>query len=314
MYYRSIIPVVLLLLGSAASHAAFAGTVQVLSIHIAPAETVAGKHPEITGTIKADSAKTPGETTEVNVIASVTRPDHVVKTWTWKKIRIKAGGTGTFSIPKEYEVKYGGVYSVDFGVYSKDMRQLSKFTKSFTVVGPPLPVEKTPPQAVVKVGTGLVSGKTSTRPAGDQHFGVGVSANTVNTAVGATILFFPQKYKYVALQASYTMGMFTTAEARVLARFPRSTGINPYVGLGYASVTAKRTVDVIGIKTTFKDSGVSGVLGVEMPLSRKVFGYVELSGSTIDLEKEITSGGQTGIATVKYSPLTVGFSVVYFAF
>ena len=338
MYIKIIMPVVLLLLGPGASHAAFAVKVEVQSIQIVPVEPMAGDHPEITGTVKASSAQATGETTEVIVFASLTRPDHAVKVWTWKEIRIKAGESKVFTIPDEYKVKLKGVYKVDFTVYSKDMVPLNKLSKSFTVVESSHPLVTTTSQETVTGTTGALSGqgiiagstgalsgqetvtgstgissaKASGRPADDQQIGVGAYVNTVNTAGGATVLFWP--HKYVGLQGSYTMGEFTTAEVRLLARLPLAAGINPYFGVGYVNVATERTVDVIGIKTTFKDSGVSGVIGVEIPLRKSVFGYVEISGAAIDLKKEVTSGGLTGTAEVNYSPLTVGFSIVYYVF
>jgi hypothetical protein len=310
MHLKIIMPVVLLLLlGTGASHDAFAGTVEVQSIQILPVETMAGKHLEITGTIKA---KAPGETMEVNVIASLTLPDHAVKSWTWKKISIKAGETKTFLIPKEYEAKSGGIFKVDFGVYSRDMSPLNRLSKTFTVDEPSRPPVKTTARESATRSSVTSSGIVSGQPADDHHFGLGVYVNTVNSAGGATLLLWP--FKYVGLQGSYTLGVFTTAEGRLLARFPLSAGFNPYVGVGYASVSTERTVDVIGIKTTIKDNGVSGVLGVEFPLSKSALGYIEISGTAVDLKKEVASGGQTGTASVKYSPVTVGFSVVYFLF
>ena len=338
MYMKIIMPVVLLLLGPGASHAAFAVKVEVQSIQIVPVEPMAGDHPEITGNVKASSAQATGETTEIIVFASLTRPDHAVKVWTWKEIRIKAGESKVFTIPDEYKVKLKGVYKVDFTVYSKDMVPLNKLSKSFTVVEPSHPLVTTTSeetvtgttgtfsgqetiagstgalsgQETVTGSTGISSAKASGRPADDQQIGVGAYVNTVNTAGGATVLFWP--HKYVGLQGSYTMGEFTTAEVRLLARLPLAAGINPYFGVGYVNVATERTVDVIGIKTTFKDSGVSGVIGVEIPLRKSVFGYVEISGAAIDLKKEVTSGGLTGTAEVNYSPLTVGFSIVYYVF
>jgi len=319
MHLKIIMPVVLLLLVPGASHAAFAGTVEIRSIQIVPVEILDGEFPEIAGTVTSDSAKAAGETMEIIVFATLTRPDHAVKLWTWKEIRITAGESRVFSIPKEYEMKLRGVYKVEFSVYSKDMRPLNKLSTSFTVVEPSRPpVQKTSP-AVVTGSTGtfpVITGNTGTSPgkAPDHNkpIGVGVYVNTVNSAVGATILLWP--LKYVGLQGSYTMGEFTTAEVRLLARLPLSAGINPYLGVGYASVTTERTVDTIGMKTTFTDSGMSSVIGVEIPVRRSLFGYVEISNTSVDLKKEITSGGRTGTATVEYSPFTVGFSLVYYVF
>ena len=100
MHLKIILSVVLLLLfGPAASHAVFVGTVEIQSIQILPVETNAGNHPEISGTIKASSSKASNETMEINVIASLVRPDNAMKSWTWKKIRIKANESKVFTIP-----------------------------------------------------------------------------------------------------------------------------------------------------------------------------------------------------------------------
>jgi hypothetical protein len=313
MRYKIITKVLLLLLiGSGAFHDAFAGAVVVQSVQISPAETMAGKYPEIIGTVKANGGKASDEILEITVIASLARPDNAVKSWTWKKITIKAGEARGFSIPKEYDVNLKGVYKVDFGVYSKDMRPLSKLSKSFTVTDTARPLVTTAPTPSGPATAATSPGKTASRSAEEHHFGLGAYVNTVNTAGGATMLLWPSKY--VGLQASYSMGNFTTAECRVLARFPLSGGINPYLGVGYASVTTERTVDTINSKTTFSDSGVTGALGVEVLLGKSLFGYVEVSGTAIDLKKEVSSGGVSGTAEVKYAPVTVGFSIVYFMF
>ena len=302
----------LLLLGLEAPSYAFAGTVEVQSIQIVPAEATVGKHPEITGTMKTGDLKVLGETVEVNIIATVTRPDNAVKSWKWDRVVIKVGDTKSFAIPKEYDVKSQGVYKVDFNVYSKDMRPLHRLSKSFTVVDPSRTSAKTTtPQEAA--GVAKVSAEQEDElPTESRYFGLGVMANTANPAGGATMLLWP--FKYAGLQANYTVGSFTTIEGRLLGRFPLASGINPYAGVGYLSVSTERTVDTINIKTTFKDTSVSGVLGVEIPLGKGWFGYVEVSGTAIDLKKEVTSGGVTGTATVKYAPVTVGLSMIYFAF
>src|SRR5512139_2669841 len=208
MHLKSIMPaVLLLLLGPGASHAAFAGTVEIQSIQISPVEPLAGEHPEITGTVKADSAKATDEAMEIIVFALLTRPDHAVKVWIWKDIRIKVGESRSFSIPDEYKVKLRGVHKVDFSVYSKDMRPLKKLSKSFTVVEPSHPLVKTTSPEIVTGSTGTSSGQetmagstgisaaqASGRPSDDRSIGVGAYVNTVNTAGGATVLFWPLKY------------------------------------------------------------------------------------------------------------------------
>jgi Outer membrane protein beta-barrel domain len=303
----------LLLLVSAAFHAALAGPVEVQSIQIAPAETKVGIYPEITGSINMNKVNVPGETLEIIVIAVVFRPDHVMKSWTWKNVNMKDGEVKQFTIPKEYRINLAGSYKVDFNVYTKDMKPLHRLSKSFVVIDPSLPLSKTiTPKKDMAGTTALSSGQASARSAEYQHIGVGLYANTLNPSGGATVLLWP--LKYVGIQGSYTVGSFTTAEGRLLARFPLSSGINPYAGIGYLSVSTERTVDAIGVKSKFKDSGVSGVIGVEIPLNKSIYGYVELSGAKIDLEQNVTSGVLTGTATVKYTPVTVGLGIVYYFF
>jgi hypothetical protein len=305
--------VLLLLFVSGAFHAALAGPVEVQSIQIAPAETRVGIYPEITGSISMNKVNAPGETVEVIVIAVVFRPDHVMKSWIWKNIYIKAGEVKKFTIPKEYAVTLAGSYKVEFNVYTKDMKPMNKLSKSFVVIDPSQPLLKTTtPKKDVVGSAALSSGKASARAAENPVFGVGAYANTLNPAGGVTVLLWP--LKYVGIEGTYTVGSFTTTEGRLLARFPLSWGINPYLGIGYLSVSTERTVDAIGVKSKFKDSGVSGVIGAEIPLNKSIYGYVELSGANIDLEQNVTNGVTTGTASVKYAPVTVGIGIVYYFF
>ncbi len=293
---RIIIPtILLLLLASGAFHPAYAGPVEVQSIQINPSETTVGMYPDITGSIKVNKVSAPGGTLEMTVIAVVLRPDHVMKSWVWKNVNMKAGELKKFTIPKEYAMTLAGTYKVDFNVYTKDMKPLHRLSKNFVVIDTSLPLEK----AVVK-------------PAEYPHIGVGLYANTLNPSGGATVLLWP--LKYVGIQGTYTVGSFTTTEGRLLVRFPLSLGINPYVGIGYLSVSTERTVDAIGVKSKFKDSGVSGVIGAEIPLNKNIYGYVELSGANIDLEQNVTNGVVTGTATVKYEQVTIGLGIVYYLF
>jgi outer membrane protein W len=121
-------------------------------------------------------------------------------------------------------------------------------------------------------------------------------------------------FKNVGLQASYSGGSFTIAEGRILARFPFLSGITPYLGAGFLNVSTERSVEIIGIKTRFEDSGMSGVIGVEIPLGKRVFGSVEISGSSIDLKKEVNSGSIAGTASVNYTPVTIGINIGYYLF
>jgi Outer membrane protein beta-barrel domain len=304
----------LFLLVAGASHPAFAGPVEVQSIQIVPTETTVGRYPEITGSIVAHKVNAPGETLKIIIIASVVRPDHVVKSWTWKNVSMRDGDLRSFTIPKEYGMKLAGTYKVDFNVYSRDMLPMHRLSKTFVAVDQTIPSAKTITPKEDRARLEPATGQAAGHPAESEypHFGVGLYADTLHSTGGATLLLLP--FKYVGLQANYTEGSFTIAEGRILVRFPFSSGITPYLGAGFLNVSTKRSVEIIGIKTKFQDSGVSGVIGVEMPLGKKVFGCVEMSGSSIDLKKEVSNGAVTGTASVKYVPVTIGISIGYYLF
>ena len=312
MHLKFVIPAVFLLLLQ--SGAAIAAQVELQAIQIRPIEVTSGKHPEIIGSIKS---KTYDETVTVNVIASITGPDNAVKTWKWEKILVKPDETKGFSVPKEYDIQLAGVYKVEFSVYSLDMQPLSKGMNRFIVSAAPLSAGTTTTPTTPKTqktgsaGAGAAAKKAARRPADYPRFGLGLQGNVVNGAGGATMQFWP--FKQVGLQASYTMGYFTTTEARLLVRFPRAR-FTPYFGLGFASVSTERTVEVVNITTTFSDTGVTGALGAEMPLRKNIKGYVEISGAAISLKKEVTDGTLIGTAEILYSPVTVSAGVVFFLF
>jgi hypothetical protein len=229
-----------------------------------------------------------------------------MKSWTWKKVSMRAGDIKSFTIPKEYGIKLAGSYKVDFNVYSGDMLPMHKLATTFVVVDPSLqPAITTTPESAAPV-------HAAKHPAESNHLGVGLYSNTLNSTVGATVILWP--FKYVGFQGSYTAGSFTITEGRVLARLPLSSGINPYLGVGYLNVKAEETVEVINTKEKFQDSGPSGVVGVEIPLGKDFYGYVEICGSSIDLKKEVTSGSVSGTASVKYSNVSIGLGIVYFLF
>lgn len=307
-----ILNILLFLLASGAAHSAFAGPVEIESIQIIPVETTVGRHPGITGSIKATKMLAPGKTLDITVIAVVVRPDHVVKSWTWKNVRMQAGDIRSFAIPKEYEMKLVGTYKVDFNVYSRDMLPMHRLSKTFVVVDKTVSPEKTTAPEEDRARIEPAIGRAADRQGEIPYFGVGLYADTLHSTGGATMLLWP--FKHLGLQASYTGGPFTIAEGRVLARYPFSSGITPYLGAGYVNVTTERSVEIIGIKTRFQDSGVSGVIGVEVPLGKSVFGSVEISGASINLKKEVASGSITGTASVQYAPVTIGINIVYFLF
>ncbi len=297
------------LLAAGASHSAFAGPVEVQSIQVVPAESTVGRHPEITGSIRASKKLARGEAVQITVIAVVVRPDRIMRSWTWKNIRMRSGDIRSFVIPKEYEMKLAGTYRVDFNVYSRDMLPMHRLSKTFVAVDRAFP----PTKAITPLPE---DNKKPVEPAARQaenpHFGAGLYADTLHSSGGATMFLRP--FKYLGLQATYTGGSFTIAEGRILARFPFSSGITPYLGAGFVNVSTERSVEIIDIKTRFEDSGMSGVIGVEIPLGKRGFGSFEISGSSIDLKKEVSNGSITGTASVDYSPVTFGVSIGYYLF
>lgn len=304
--------VLLLLLASGAYRAAFAGPVEVQSIHISNAETKVGIYPDISGSIKVNNVNGPGNTVELTIIAVVFRPDHVMKSWIWKNVTMQAGELRLFIIPKEYAVTLAGSYKVDFNVYTKDMQPLHSLSNVFVAIDPSRQSDKTITRTTDNSQTATSRGSASSNEFQYPQIGVGVYGDTLNLTGGATILLWP--FKNVGLQGSYTEGSFTTVEGRLLARYMLSAGVNPYVGIGYLTVSTERTVDVIGSKEKFKDSGASGVIGLEIPLTKSVYGYAEISGAAIELKKEVANGASSGIAAVKYSQVTAGISIVYYLY
>jgi hypothetical protein len=281
--------------------------VDVVSIEIVPDSPAVGQLPKIIGHLSRTHAPVPLEPAMFNVIAVVKLPSNVTKSTMWKNETFERGQSKKYPFTTVFDTKQPGSYRVEYNVYSADMRhRLTTSAKTFTVgaAAPPQAEEpKAPPPAVKKEEAG--------RPAAERNIlGVGIYGNALNPAGGGTVLLWPSEL--VGLQASYTVGTFTTAEVRLLARFGPVWGVKPYVGVGYLKVT--KTEDVIGVSTDFKDSSVSGVIGAEVPLGRRWFGYVEVSGASIDLQEIVTNGGQTVKATVDYAPVTIGVGIVYYRF
>jgi hypothetical protein len=306
-----IVSLLLLHLFGAQSFAAVAAPVAVESIEVAPDATLPGTYPNITANIRMKSVDRPAEPMQVNVVAVITRPDRVMKSWQWKKIVISPESTKSISVPKEYETRLIGDYKIEFVVYSSDMkRRFSALSRTFTIAERLQPAGKDIPQRERKGVSADAAGEKPRRVQERNYLGAGIYANTFNPAGGATILVWP--FEHVGIQASYTVGTFTSYEGRLLAKLVLTSGFNPYIGVGYLHVS--HTTDVIDVNTTFTDSTVSGVVGIEVPLGKKIMGYLEVSGANIDLQKVVTNGAQTVQATVDYAPVTIGVSLVYSLF
>ena len=299
---------VLHLLGSA-----FATTapVAVEAIQITPDATMPGVYPDIIASIRMKPTNRPTEPLRINVVAVVTRPDHVMKSWQWKKVLLAPGELKSFALPKEYDIRLIGVYKIEFVIYSSDMQhRFNALSRTFTVAAQPHPPVQNVPQQEQKGPPAETAGLKKHREQERSYLGMGVYANALNPAGGATVLLWP--FKNVGFQASYTIGTFASYEGRLLAKIELSRGFSTYLGVGYLHVS--KTSSVIGVNTTFTDSAVSGVAGIEIPLAKKLRGYLEVSGAKIDLKKIVTDGSQTVSATVDYAPVSIGAGLVFTIF
>lgn len=281
---------------------ATAAPVEVGPIQVAPETTLIGQHPKITAKVKRTTLEAPQQSIVVNVIAVVVLPDNRTKSWTWKNVALARGAAKEFSPPDEYDVKLAGKYKIEFHVYSADMRhRFGTRSTTFSVIPPSLPAEhKVPARAEAQPH----------RVAEWNSFGVGFYGNMLNPAGGATLMLWP--FQNVGFQGTYTVGTFTSYEARLLVKLDLYSRYHPYIGAGYLSVS--KETDIIGITTEFRDKSVSGVIGVEIPLGRSTFGYVEVSGNAIHLQKIVTNGIRTVKSTVEYTPATIGVGIVYYLF
>ena len=295
----STILILLILANGEVALSATAAPVVVGPIQVTPKTTLIGQHPRITAEVKRTTLGAPQQSIVVNVIAVVVFPDNKTKSWTWKNVALARGAAKEFSPPDDYDVKLAGKYKIEFHVYSADMRhRFGTRSTTFSVIPPSPPKVPAPAEAPPH------------RVAERNSFGVGVYGNMLNPAGGATLMLWP--FRNIGIQGTYTVGTFTSYEARLLAKLDLSPRYHPYVGVGYLSVS--KETDIIGITTKFRDKSVSGVIGVEIPLGRSTFGYVEVSGNAINLQKMVTNGTQTVKSTVEYTPVTIGIGIVYYLF
>jgi hypothetical protein len=285
--------------------AATPGGIDLRSITVTPERLSAGQQPNIEVRVKQASGGT-ASSVMVNIIATVTRPDHRVRTWRWGKVTLTRDAVRTIAIPKEYDTSASGTYRVEILVYSSDMkRRLARQSSTFEVIGPQqveIPGKKKKPS---ETREGI-----KTQEEKHAYMGLGLYGNTLNPAGGGMVLLWPSKH--VGLEGIYTIGEFTSYEGRLIARVKLSDVYGLYGGIGYIHVTTDK--NILGVETQFSDSGVSGVVGVEAALGRKVRLHVELSTARIELEEIVTSGAQTVKASVEYAPVTIGIGLVLMVF
>ncbi len=284
------------------------GVVDIGPMTVAPDQVTPGQHPSIDVRVNY-SPKAKGESVMVNIVAVVTQPDNRVKSWNWKKIRISRNSSRSISVPQEYDTSVKGAYRVEIIVYSEDMkRRYASQNAVFSVI------ERQQMQQSRKKEPEGGKEQAAVGKAGTErervYAGLGIYGNALNPAGGGVLMLWPSKY--VGLEGLYSTGEFTSYEGRLLFKYDMSSTYSVYGGIGYLHVSVDK--DIIGVTTRFEDSGVSGVAGVEVALGKRFFLYVESSAAKIDLERTVTNGGQTVVATVKYAPVTIGCALVWEVF
>jgi len=288
--------------------AATVGEINLGSIAVTPVRLSPGEYPNIEARVSLAKGGT-GASVVVNVIAVMTQPDNRVRSWNWKKVKISQDAAKTITIPKEYDTSAVGTYRFEIMVYSNDMkRRLARRSRTFDVVErskKEKPGKMEPYEA--KKGAAIdTPGQERTRT----YMGLGIYGNALNPAGGGMVLLWPSKY--VGIEGIYTAGEFTSYEGRLIVKIDRSQKYGFYGGIGYIHVTTVK--DIIGVPTRFSDSGMSGVVGVEVALGKKVLLHVEANTAQIELKQIVTSGAETVKASVKYAPVSIGVGLVLMVF
>jgi hypothetical protein len=287
------------------SHAARPG-VEVRSVTVVPEVLAPGGKPAIKAVI-ARTKTGPREPAAFNIIAVVTLPNNVVRSSMWKNEPFERGQSREFDAPSFFDTSLTGTYTIRFHVYSRDMRRrLATRARTFTVaVGAPARSRQ-----AAKPVPAEHRQQTKQPEAQRPVFGLGIYGNALNPAGGGTVILWP--FEHLGVQGSYTVGRLTSTEARLLVRFGKTAGVYPYLGAGYINVSEE--ADIIGVPTEFKDSGMSGVVGAEVPFERRWYGYIEVSGSSINLQETVTNGAQTVRAKVSYAPVSICAGIVFYLF
>jgi hypothetical protein len=297
----------------------FAGTpdragnnAEIVSITITPDDVPAGTYPNISGVVRNTSGIKNGfnGSAKFDVTAVVTSPTGSRKSLLWRNVGFQDQQKKSYSFVNNFDISRAGVYTVVYSVYNGDRSHLyASLSKTFdTAVHKPIkvpeeptPVMETPRPAVQK----------TTSPAAERSvLGVGAFVNSLNFNAGPTLIFWASND--FALQAAYGIGTFTTYEARAFYRVPMSASIRPYFGAGY--IHAERKANIIGVDTTIAGSSFTGFAGAELPLSKNLFAYADVSATPIKLKKDVVNGSTQATATVTYSAATICIGLAWYIF
>lgn len=161
----------------------------------------------------------------------------------------------------------------------------------------------------VEVDSGLQESNTAT-PASSRGktVGIGGYVNTLNFSAGPSVILWPTER--LAVHGSYGVGTFTSYDVRGLYRFDTSSSFKPYIGAGY--IHAEKESKVIGVDTTISGNSYSIFGGIEKHLYRNLYTYVDISGTSMKLEKDVKSSTQSATVKVEYTPVTVNAGIIFY--
>lgn len=285
---------------------------EIYSITITPDTVPAGTYPEITGFVWNTSRSKNGKNRKAvfDVLTVITSPTGTTKRLLWHDVRFTADQRKLYKYVNNYDTNLIGTYRVEYFVYNSGRTHLyASFSKSFTVHAPAVTSKPQPPEETRKPPA---YGRTAkTYLTGETIFiGIGGYVNTFDFSAGPTLILWP--FKNLAFQGTYGLGTFTSYEARTFYRFPLSQLIKPYFGAGY--LHAEKNASVLGTDMKIKGDSFTVFGGVELPLYKNLYGYVDVSGTPLKLRKELVNGTTQATATVKYSPVTVCAGLVLYLF
>lgn len=322
----------------------FGSNAEVYSVTITPRSVTAGTYPEIIGFVQnASTLKNKKKGSAVfDVTALITYPDGTQKSYLWRNVNFTASQKKSYLCPNSYDIRQIGVYKITYSVYNGVRTHLyASNSGSFTVSSPsviarPAPSPETkskapetaktiqPSKAPVPAelrsehvqktlapDTGKPALAEAKAVSGErQVMGIGAYVNTLNFSGGPNLVIWP--LRNLALQGTYGVGSFTSYEARMFYRFVLSERVHPYLGAGY--LHAERSAHVLGVAVRIADDGYTAFGGVELPLTKTLSGYIDVSGTSLKLKKEVDNGTSQATATVNYSPVTVSTGLVFYLF
>jgi outer membrane protein with beta-barrel domain len=309
---------------------------EIFAITITPSSLPTGSYPEITGFVRNTSSPANGKNgfAKFDVTAVVTLPNGSQKSLLWHDVSFSADQRKSYNYGKNYDIRQPGTYKVVYYVHDSGRKHLyTSVSKTFTVSSPAATPQPAPPaeskkgtvtepaarpvpQVQKTIATQLPGPSTFVHPAeietgSERKFiGIGGFIDGINFSAGPSLIFWP--LKNIAIQGTYGFGTFVSYEARVFYRVPLSQRLNPYFGAGF--LHAERSATIIGVDTKIKGDSFTAFAGVELPLHNKIRAYIDLSGTPLKLEKDVTTTTKQATGVVKYSPVTVGAGIVFYLF